>query len=450
MPVIVGLRKNGEEFRAEAAISRIEVGGERLFTAVLRDVGERVRHLEEQSFLARVGEVLGSSLSHRETAEHVSALVVSFLGDICAVDVVDDDGRLRRLKMCHADPAKAALVEAAGRITIDPSGPEQKVLETRRSQLLADVPADLPLMEALGIRSILAVPLVARDHLTGVLSIASCRPERRYGPADLQLAEELGRRVALALDNAHLYEVAQDAIQVRDRVLGVVAHDLRNPLNAILLNSDLLKRRATEPERRSQKQFDGIRKAALRMNRLIQDLLDVMRLESGHLAIDRQPVDVGDLVAEALEAAQQAASDGSIDLRLDAAEEDLLLLADRDRLLQVLDNLLGNAIKFTAPGGRVTVGVASQGGEALIRVTDTGPGIPVEDQPHLFDRFWQARKTDRRGAGLGLHIVKGIVDSHGGRVWVESQVGAGATFHVAVPIAAGHELPVGESALSSP
>ena len=143
VPVIVGLRKNGEEFRAEAAISRIEVGGERLFTAVLRDVGERVRYLEEQSFLARVGEVLGSSLSHRETAEHVSALVVSFLGDVCAVDVVDDDGRLRRLKMCHADPAKAALVEAAGRITIDPSGPEQKVLETRRSQLLADVPADL-------------------------------------------------------------------------------------------------------------------------------------------------------------------------------------------------------------------------------------------------------------------------------------------------------------------
>ena len=155
-----------------------------------------------------------------------------------------------------------------------------------------------------------------------MLSIASCRPERRYGPADLQLAEELGRRVALALDNAHLYEVAQDAIQVRDRVLGVVAHDLRNPLNAILLNSDLLKRRATEPERRSQKQFDGIRKAALRMNRLIQDLLDVMRLESGHLAIERQPVAVGELVAEAIEAAQQAAADASIDLRLDVADED--------------------------------------------------------------------------------------------------------------------------------
>ena len=322
VPAIWGLRKNGEEFRADAAISRVEIDGARLYTVVLRDVGEHVRYIEEQTFLARVGEVLASSLSFRETLEHVSDLVVSFVGDMCTVDLVEDDGGLRRLKIAHADPAKEALVEAVGRITPDPSHPEWRVLATKQPQLLAEVPPDLyrsvprwgepaggagdvSLTEALSLRSILAVPLNARGHLVGVLSIASCRAERRYGPADLRLAEELSRRVALALDNAHLYEVAQDAIQVRDRVLGVVAHDLRNPLNAILLNSDLMRRRAPEPERRSQRQVDGIRRAAVRMNRLIQDLLDIVRLEAGHLLIERHRVPSGALVSEAVEAARQ-------------------------------------------------------------------------------------------------------------------------------------------------
>jgi signal transduction histidine kinase len=141
------------------------------------------------------------------------------------------------------------------------------------------------------------------------------------------------------------------------------------------------------------------------------------------------------LLDEVLETARAAASKLDLRLRVDVAEQLPDLFADRDRLLQVLDNLIGNAIKFTAPGGNIVVGAAPRASEVLFRITDTGAGIPQEQLAHLFDRFWQAEKADRRGAGLGLPIVKGIIEAHGGRIWVESQIGRGTTFYFTVPIA---------------
>jgi signal transduction histidine kinase len=288
---------------------------------------------------------------------------------------------------------------------------------------------------ALEPRSLLAVPLLVRGKLLGAITLVSAASSAAYGPADVRLAERLADRAALAIEKAQLYRAAQRAIQVRDDVLGIVAHDLRNPLGSILLQTARLRRRPPDPERRSSGPADGIERAVTRMDRLIQDLLDVTRMEAGRLSVEQARVSAGQLVADCADAQRPLAAGASLEMKVEVARDLPEVWADHDRLLQVFENLIGNAIKFTQPGGLVVVGAAARDREVLFWVADSGPGIAAADVPQLFDRFWQARKTGRRGAGLGLPIVKGIVEAHGGRIWVESAPGHGSTFFFTLPVA---------------
>jgi PAS domain S-box-containing protein len=224
------------------------------------------------------------------------------------------------------------------------------------------------------------------------------------------------------------------AIESREHVLAIVAHDLRNPLTNILIQAQLLRRRAPAPDQRSRNPAETIERSALRMNHLIQDLLDVTQMEAGRLAIERAWLPTGEVVAHAIEAQKWLAISRSLELRRDIHHDLPDVLADRDRLLQVFENLLGNALKFTEPGGRITLGARPRDGAVLFWVTDTGPGVAPEDLPHLFEWRWQAGGA-AHGAGLGLPIVKGIVEAHGGDIWVESVVGRGSTFFFTIPAA---------------
>jgi len=176
-----------------------------------------------------------------------------------------------------------------------------------------------------------------------------------------------------------------------------------------------------------------IHRAATRMNQLIQDLLDVSLIEMGQLPIQRARLSAGELVAEVVEAQKPLATSSSIELRLDVGKDVAEIWGEHDRLVQVFENLIGNAIKFTAAGGWITVGAASNDQEVVFWVADSGSGIDPADVPRVFDRFWQATRGDRRGAGLGLPITKGIVEAHGGRIWVESTLGRGSTFFFSIP-----------------
>jgi signal transduction histidine kinase len=250
---------------------------------------------------------------------------------------------------------------------------------------------------------------------------------------DLAQAERLASRLALAVDNARLHEALERAVRARDEVLGIVAHDLRNPLNAIVLHAQTLTRRS-QPERRNQTATLGIRRAAKRMNTLIQDLLEVARLEGGQkLSIAREPLQTEGVLAEAIERQEAALSDYQRNIVVEAQSAPPVINADRARLLQILDNLLGNAIKFSRE--RITLAASVANGEALFSVSDDGRGVRAEDLPRLFDRFWQANRKDGRGAGLGLWIVKQIVEAHGGRLWVESEVDQGTTFYFTLSLA---------------
>jgi PAS domain S-box-containing protein len=227
------------------------------------------------------------------------------------------------------------------------------------------------------------------------------------------------------------------ALAVRDDVLRIVAHDLRNPLSTITLQAAALERQGPEPERRDQKSRLVIIRSAKRMNSLIQDLLDAVLVEAGELKVERERFSAADLAREAVESQALLASAAGLELRLELGGDIPPVCGDRKRLMQVFDNLLANAIKFTPKGGRITVTAAvADGGSLRFAVADTGQGITPENMPHVFDRFWQAATRERRlGAGLGLPITKGIVEAHGGRIWLESAIGRGSTFFFTIPAA---------------
>jgi len=232
----------------------------------------------------------------------------------------------------------------------------------------------------------------------------------------------------------------KQAVHARDQVVAVVSHDLRNPLGtvsgaaALLLELDL-------PEHKRTEQLRVIRRSALRMSRLIEDLLDVSRIEGGGLVVEPRPQDLASLLREATELEAPLAGERGLTLSCEAPPNLPPVVCDHDRVLQVLSNLLGNAFKHTPAGGSVTVSVRPGEGQVTVSVTDTGEGIAAADLGRLFDRYWQVRSSGRAGVGLGLTIVKGIVEAHGGRVWVESELGLGTAFHVTFPTATAADAP---------
>jgi PAS domain S-box-containing protein len=420
------------------------------------DITQRKKVEQEQRFLAEVGPVLAGTLDYEETLSRIAELAVRDLADLCIVDIVEDDQEIRRLKVTSRDPSKAWLRDLFTGLEFDRSRPHLmgSVLETMQPFVLkhpsAETIASLAQSDehhraliGAEIESVLAVPLVARGSLLGAIAFLSSTPSRVYGPADVRLAEELAHRAALSIMNARLYRTARQAIRARDELLGIVAHDLRNPLHNIAMQAGLLRLRdgAGGGTRHAA---EVITRAATRMNRLIQDLLDITCMEAGELSVDAVRVDAHEIVTAAAEAQEAFTTSASLELRLELATDLPEILADRDRLCQVFENLIGNAVKFTEPGGLITVGAAPREGHALFWVGDTGTGIAAEHLPHLFDRFWQARKEERHGAGLGLPIVRGIIDAHRGRIWVESTPGEGSTFYFTVPAAHGSDVEMQE------
>jgi signal transduction histidine kinase/DNA-binding NarL/FixJ family response regulator len=277
---------------------------------------------------------------------------------------------------------------------------------------------------------LMIVRLISREGLLqGLLAVRGGAPEGATNDSRKMLLAQLGQNAAVAIDNVRLYEATQRAVATRDAVLTVVSHDLRNPLGAIGLTSSLLRERITTADEISL--LDRIDRNGAHMKRLIDDLLDVARIEGGNFTIQAAREEAHSLVDEARTLAAPLADAGRTRLvtATDSCDDPLYVRAERHRVLQVLTNLLGNATKF-APGGTIELRLESLSNEVRFVVVDDGPGIAPEDLPHVFSRFW---RRNERGLGLGLHIAKGVVEAHGGRIWVDSQVGKGAAFSFTLP-----------------
>lgn len=414
-----------------------------------RAVAAHARSESRASFVAHASAVLSKSLSLDATVDSLTRLLVPELADWCTIVLRDlSDGLLRRVAVVHADPAKAAAVERY-RATFPPEGHRGPavlaILETREAALIpvvgdaeleatAQSPEHLEVMRQLGVSSALLVPLIARDQVSGVLSLLRSSAGQSYTTEDLALAEDLAARAGLALDNSRLYELAQRAIRAREETLAIVSHDLKNPLAAILSRAKLVEQ-SPPPDRALTwvtEQAEGIRRSVQQMTTLIDQLLDTEMLRSGKVSLDCQTVSARVLVEEAIASyAPNAKAHGSelVAAFGDSRAEQVEVLADRPRVLQILSNLVGNALKFTPSGGHVWLSVSPAKDAVWFEVRDDGPGIPAADQPRIFNRFWHGRGG---GVGLGLFIVKQLVQAHGGDVRVLSE-GQGCSLSFSLP-----------------
>jgi signal transduction histidine kinase len=415
---------------------------------ILHDFTERRRAEQRLAILSEVSAALTSSLDYDETVGQVVRLMVPTLGDWSVLHVIEEEKV--HWTACHRDAELDARLRAMAGAPV-PLARRVVLPETLFTGLSAHLDygdaalesrlgnkESVELVRSLGTRSAICAPLVVRGVTVGALTVMSAQPQH-YGDEELRLLEDVAHRAALAVDNARVYRRAREAAELRRDLVAVVAHDLKNPLNAVSMAAALLARGAAAGAEgdRSRRQAGIIARASERMNRLIHDLLDVSAIDAGRLELEKRPHPVGALVSEALESLMPAAQERQLTLERSLAPEveALSLSADRDRLLQVFSNLIGNAVKFTEPGGRVTLTAQRVDGAVRFAVADTGPGIADEHLPHVFDRYWRVRGRTREGTGLGLWIVKGLVEAHGGQVSVDTKFGAGSTFSFTIPLA---------------
>ncbi|MEW4567019.1 ATP-binding protein [Tautonia sp. JC769] len=405
------------------------------------------------AFLAEVADCLGASLDVGEILPDVAELAVPRLADLCLVGLVGRGGEIRGVTAVHADRDKQQLAEELlRRYPPDPAGADPAALALQTGRGVAGGEAEagglgamardaehLALLRRLGVGSWLSVPLVAGGRTLGVISLACSEGRRPLGADDRLAAEVMARRVALAVDNARLYQEAEAASRAKDRFLAVLSHELRTPLTPILLAASAMLEGDEVPTRST---LEMIRRNVELEVRLIDDLLDVVRIGRGELDLKMQVVDVHDVLGRAVEICREEVKAAGIAVELDLGAASHHVRADPTRLLQVAWNLICNATKFTPPGGTLTIrtsdgppgGAGRPAGELVVEFRDTGPGIEPASLERIFEPFEQGNPGLRgraAGMGLGLAISRAIVDAHGGSLAARSEGrGSGTTFRL--------------------
>ena len=449
---IAGLRRSGEEFPAEASIARVTIAGDRTFMVTLRDVSERRRTEDRQRLLATAGWVLAASLDLESTMATVAELPVPLLGEWSMLELLTPDGSIRRAAATHMDPMRQEITggfmsRVARPIPADPPAASGgRGAHESEAQRITDIPmwlranftdaAERARAEALGASAVLLVPLRAGGRAIGVLHLVRARAGAPHLAEEVLVADQYAGLAALALENARLYQEARRAVREREEMLAIVSHDLRNPVNAVvMLTGAVLSREADDPRPLMEReQVESIRAAARHADGLIQDLQDVSRISSGRMRVEQRPVDLMELAEEAADLFEHVMAEATIRFVRGIERNTPPVIADRGRIVQVISNLLANAARFTPVGGVVTLSVhAVNPSTVRIAVRDTGPGVATEDLPRLFERYWQAPRLLRAGSGLGLFIAKGIIDAHGGEIGVATAVGEGSEFWFTLP-----------------
>jgi PAS domain S-box-containing protein len=439
------------------------------------DIDDQKQAQDALRFLADASEVLSSSLDYEHTLESLAHLVVPNLGDWCSIVFKNNDNSLETIVIAHVDPQKiewARQMQQRFPPVYDdaPQGIAQ-VLRSGQAELYplitedvlrqhARGPEHFELLSKTGMSSVMIVPLEARGEVFGAISIVAAESKRHYDADDLALAEELARRAAQAVDNARLYRRSQNALQAaeeasraKDDFLATVSHELRTPLTAILGWANLLRHSEVNPETLSRA-LDTIERNVKLQAQIVEDLLDVSRIVAGKMRLDLQPLALGSIVQAATEIIAPALHAKSMELHLEL-DSQVRVAGDVTRLQQVVWNILSNAVKFSPRGGRLEVFCRRVDKHAQIVVKDEGPGIEPAFFPYVFERFRQADSTSTRkhgGLGLGLAIVRHLVEMHGGTVRAEPPVpGEGATFVVELPVweASSDDANTSQSTLSS-
>jgi PAS domain S-box-containing protein len=421
------------------------------------DIDDHKRSEEMHRFLAEAGALLASSLDHRQTLPALARLAVPHMADWCSVQLVDNKGDLERVAVAHADPHRLEIIrEIEHQYPADENDAARRIVRTGASEYVHELtddmlvassrdPHHLELIRALGLRSWMAVPITVGRRMIGVISLASSESGRLFEQRDVDIAEEMGRRVGVSIDNARLFEMtqqerrrAEEASRAKDELLGVTSHELRTPLSAILGWVRMLRSGRLSDDKR-ERALETIERNVKIQVQLVEDLLDFNRVITGKLRLALAPLEPAEVVQAAVDVIRPAAEAKNVRLQVLLDPDSGMLNGDGERLQQVIWNLLSNAVKFTPKEGRVYVRMQREDSHVEVVVADTGAGIAAAFLPHVFQPFRQQDATATRthgGLGLGLAIVKHLVELHGGSIEARSDgVGKGATFVVRLPVA---------------
>jgi PAS domain S-box-containing protein len=403
------------------------------------------------AFLSEASAALGESLDYTETLTRVAQLCVPALADWCAVDVLEDMDQVNRVALAHADPEGTALVEeiqrrwppdpaspSAARQVIDAGAPLHMQITDDLLQEVAHDTDHLALIRQLDLREVLVVPLTARGRVLGALSVANAGMADPFTPEEIELVEELGRRAGSAIDAAKLMSEANEALRQRDDVLAIASHDMRTPLAAVRGYAQLALRHVSrEPTDLAplQRWLSDIDESANRLTGLVSELMDVSLLRGGRkVPLQLEPTDLVALVNDRVrEHAGSADERHAFKVSTDVAE--VIGNWDASRLGRVLDNLLGNAIKYSPDGGTIDVKISADGTHGSVAVTDHGIGIAPSDISRIFTPMFRGTNTGSvAGTGLGLSGSRTLVELMGGRIHVQSRLGHGSTFTIKLPL----------------
>jgi signal transduction histidine kinase/ActR/RegA family two-component response regulator len=443
----------GENYRRaklerRRAVATAIAEGERLRV----EVAEREHAEEALTFLANASTTLAALADRQSALEQAARLPVPFLADWCVVYVIDEHGAIDYHAHAHREPEKHVLLaQMLSKFPLDWNSNTATVqaLRTGKPQLMERLPEPLlssftqsdehrEMVRVLGPRAVISVPLKIRDRTIGVIGLVSCDERRRYTPREVELAESLAQRVAVAVDNARLYYAVREANRQKDEFLAMLAHELRNPLAAIRYAVAIGQMAPVGNGDDSDDTLEIIDRQTQNLAHLIEDLLDVSRISRDKVTLRKEVVDVATIIGGAADTVRPLLDEKSHELVLEMPSEALYLHADPTRAEQIIANLLTNAAKYTKNGGRVTVRAYVENDEAVIQVVDTGIGLPPELLTRVFDLFAQADRTlDRSegGLGIGLTVASKLAEMHGGSITADSQgLGQGSTFTVRLPI----------------
>jgi PAS domain S-box-containing protein len=447
---IKGRKKDGSGIYVAVSLWPYRHKNRQIIAAFFRDLSEERRIATQEGFLLETGQWQAETMDYQERLQRTTDAIVPKIADISVI-YVEENGKIVPKAISHFRKEDLdfawRLAQMRPALADTTTGP-MYVMRTGKSQLIEDMtqeileqtgfdPADLERIKALKVRSYMAIPLNARGRIIGILTLIKLEPNR-FTKKDLDFAEVIAARSALQIENARLYHEAQSSIRLREEILAIVSHDLKNPLSSVVMSNQLLEDARQEMSRDDaalvHRPIEIIDRSTKQMDRLIEDLLDFARIESGTLSLKLALVPAEKLVRDGIELIRHHSDRKRIKIEVTGPPRSPLVRCDPQRITQVFYNLIGNAVKFSPSDSTIAVKMTVSDSLLTIEIRDQGPGIPKENLEKIFQKYWKVKTNSKNGAGLGLYIARKIVESHGGKLRADSVEDQGSLFTMTLPL----------------